>query len=218
MPLTINLLHEEQFLLQQRKRDPLKLGFYALGAVAMLFFLYYAFRYASSGSIRSELRAKQAEWAKEEPKAKNAAARETELSAKLTAADAVSKRIENRFYWAPVLDVLLKTVPPNVQIVSLTGNNDSKADKVTVLLEGIVAGEVPRIAADQFRTLLTERLAKQYPGATGTFRSLDDTAATVNVGGRALPTARFTIEATFTKSHAGPGATPAPEPYHPKPH
>ena len=34
MPLTINLLHEEQFLLKQRKRDPLKLGLYALAGVA----------------------------------------------------------------------------------------------------------------------------------------------------------------------------------------
>lgn len=211
MPLTINLLHEEQFLLQQRKRDPLKLGFYALGAVAMLFFLYYAYRYAHTSSVRGDLRAKQADWAKEEPKAKAAATRETELSAQLTEAAAVSKRIENRFYWAPVLDVLLKTVPPNVQIVNLTGNNDPKADKITVLLEGIVAGEVPRIVADQFRTLLNDRLAKSYPGATSVFRGLDDTTSTVNVAGRPMPTARFTIEATFNKPHAIPEATPAPE-------
>ena len=212
MPLTINLLHEEQFLLQQRKRDPLKLGFYALGAVAMLFFLYYAYRYASSGSLRSELRDQQAEWAKQEPLAKAATTRETDLSAKLAEANAVTRRMENRFYWAPVLDVLLKTVPPNVQVVNLTGTNDPKADKTSVLLEGIVAGEVPRIAADQFRTLLNERLAKQYPGATSTFRGLDDTTATVNVNGRALPTARFTIESLFAKPNAAPAPTPAPEP------
>ena len=212
MPLTINLLHEEQFLLQQRKRDPLKLGFYALGAVAMLFFLYYAYRYASTSSVRGQLRDRQAEWAKQEPAAKAAAARETDLSAKLAEADAVTKRMENRFYWAPVLDTLLKTVPPNVQVVNLTGANDPKADKVSILLEGIVAGEVPRIAADQFRTLLNERLAKQYPGAVSTFRGLDDTTATVAVNGRALPTARFTIESMFTKPNAAPAPTPAPEP------
>ncbi len=87
----------------------------------------------------------------------------------------MTKRVEYRFYWAPVLDVLLKTVPPNVQIVNLSGSNDPKSDKISVLLEGVVAGDVPRIAADQFRTLLNERLAKQYPGATSNFRSLDDT-------------------------------------------
>ncbi len=212
MPLTINLLHEEQFLLQQRKRDPLKLGFYALGAVAMLFFLYYAYRYASSSGLRSQLRDRQAEWAKQEPKAQTAATRETDLSAKLAEAAAVTRRMENRFYWAPLLDTLLKTVPPNVQVVNLTGTNDPKADKVSVLLEGIVAGEVPRITADQFRTALTERLAKQYPGATSTFRALDDTTSTVNVGGRALPTARFTIESSFTKPNAAPTPTPASEP------
>ncbi len=212
MPLTINLLHEEQFLLQQRKRDPLKLGLYALGAVAMLFFLYYAVRFASSGVLRGQLRDRQAEWAKQEPAAKAAAAREADLSAKLAEADAVTKRMESRFYWAPLLDGLLKTVPPNVQVVNLTGTNDPKADKVSVLLEGIVAGEVPRIAADQFRTQLNERLAKQYPGATSTFRGLDDTTATVAVSGRALPTARFTIESLFTKPNAAPAPTPTPEP------
>ena len=211
MPLTINLLHEQQFLLQQRKRDPLKLGFYALGAVAMLFFLYYAYRYAANSSLKGDLRARQADWAKQEPQAKAAAAREAELNAKLVMADAVGKRIENRFYWAPVFDLLLKTVPPNVQIVNLTGTNEPKSDKISVLLEGVVAGEVPRIAADQFRTVLNERLAKQYPGATSSFRGLDDTAATVNVGGRALPTARFTIETAFSKPHAAPAETPAPE-------
>ncbi len=211
MPLTINLLHEEQFLVQQRKRDPLKLGFYALGAVAMLFFLYYAYRYASNGSQRGALRARQVEWAKEEPKAKAAAAREAELTTKLQMADAVGKRMENRFYWAPLLDVLFRTVPPNVQIVSLTGSNEPKADKISVLVEGVVAGEVPRIAADQFRTLLNERVAKQYPGAASSFRGLDDTASTVNVAGRTLPTARFTIEVVFNKPHAQAADSPAPE-------
>ena len=212
MPLTINLLHEEQFLLQQRKRDPLKLGFYALGAVALLFFLYYAVRAATTSSLRGELRNKRAEWAKQEPAAKAAATREAELSAKLTIADAVGKRIENRFYWAPVLDALLKTVPANVQIVNFTGSNEPKTDKISILLEGIVAGEVPRIAADQFREAVTAQMAKQFPGAASSFRSLEDTASSVNVGGRALPTARFTIEVLFAKPHATPAETPAPEP------
>ena len=211
MPLTINLLHEQQFLLQQRKRDPLKLGFYALGAVAMLFFLFYAYRLASNSSLRGDLRVRQAEWAKQEPAAKAAAAREAELNAKLQSAEAVGKRMENRFYWAPVLDVLFKTVPPNVQIVNLTGTNDAKSDKITVLLEGTVAGEVPRIAADQFRTVLNDRMAKQYPGASSSFRGLEDNASTVQVGGRALPTARLTIEKLLAKPPAPPAANPPPE-------
>ena len=116
-----------------------------------------------AAACAANLRNKQAEWAKQEPAAKAAATREAELSAKLLEADAVTKRIENRFYWAPVLDVLLKTVPPNVQIVNLTGNNDPKSDKISVLLEGIVAGDVPRIAADQFRTTLNDADGQAVP-------------------------------------------------------
>ena len=210
MPLTINLLHEQQFLRKQSKRDPLKLGFYALGAVAALFFLYHAYRYAATSSVRHDLQAKEAEWAKQEPAAKAAATRETELNAKLATAEAVSRRIEGRFYWAPVLDVVLKTVPPNVQIVNFTGTNDPKGDKISLLFEGIVAGEVPRIAADQFRGQLNERLARQFQNVASSFRGLDDTASAVTVGGRSLPTARFTIEFTLTKPNAVPAETPAP--------
>ena len=102
-------------------------------------------------------------------------------------------------------------MPPNVQIVNLTGSNEPKADKINVLLEGMVAGEVPRIAADQFRTAFNERLTKQYPGATSSFRGLDDTSSTVQVGGRTLPTARFTIETVFPKPFAAPAESPKPE-------
>ena len=208
MPLTINLLHEEQFLLKQRKRDPLKLGLYALAGVAALFVMFYGWRLISSKSLESQLKAHQAEWAKQEPAANAAAAQEKELTAQVAAADVVSKRVENRFYWAPLLETLVKSVPPNVQIISLNGSNEQKNDKIMLTLEGIVAGDVPRLAADKFRTSLTESLGKKFQGVETSFRSLDDTATPVNLNGRSSPTAHFTIEVKMNK----PSATPAPAP------
>ncbi len=100
MPLTINLLHEQQFLSQQRKRDPLKLGLYALAGVAALFVMYYGWRLLSSSALDSQLKARQSEWAKQEPAANAAHAQEKDLTAQVAAADVVSRRIDNRFYWA----------------------------------------------------------------------------------------------------------------------
>ena len=211
MPLTINLLHEEQFLLKQRKRDPLKLGLYALAGVAALFVMYYGWCLLSSRVLDGQLQAREAEWAKEEPKAKAAEAQEKDLTAQIAAADLVGKRIDNRFYWAPLLETLLKSVPPNVQIVSLNGTNEPRNDKATVTLEGIVAADVPRLAADKFRTALNDSIGKRFQGVDTSFRGLDDTATPVNLNGKPSPTAHFTIEIKLNKPSATPAPTLAPE-------
>lgn len=210
MPLTINLLHEEQFLLKQRQRDPLKLGLYALGGVAALFVLYYVIRYVQSSSIDGELKARTAEWARQEPAAKAAEAQEKEYASRVSAAEIVSKRIDGRFYWAPLLEVLVKSVPSYVQIINLTGSNEQRMDKISITLEGIVAGEVPRLVADKFRGELTTALSKNYPGVEASFRGLEETGNTVNFNGKPSPTARFTIEVKMDKPGAAPAATPAP--------
>ena len=209
MPLTINLLHEEQFLLKQRQRDPLKLGLYALAGVAALFVLYYVVRAAQSSAITSELKARQAEWAKQQPAAKAADAQEAEYSGQVSAAAIVSKRIDNRFYWAPLLGTLIKAVPPNVQIVTFTGANDQKADKINLTLEGIVGGDVPRLVADKFRGELNAALSKAYPGVETSFRSLEEATGTVNLNGKPTPTAHFTNEIQMHKPGAAPAAPSA---------
>ncbi len=208
MPLTINLLHEQQYLLKQSKRDPLKLGLYALGGVAALFVLFYLVRLGSSATVMHEVRAREAEWAKQEPLATAAAKREANLTNQIAAAAAITKRIEGRFYWAPLVEILSRAVPPNVQLTGFTGGNDGKADKISLVLEGIAAGDVPRFAAEQFRTGFGERLGKTYKNVTTAFRSLDETTATVLVNGKPTPTARFSIEINFDR----PSTVPAPVP------
>ena len=211
MPLTINLLHEEQTLSKQRKRDPLKLGFYALGGVAALFVLYYVVRLASSSTIMNQMHAREADWTKQEPLAAAAAKREAELTTHIAAAGSITSRIEDRFYWAPVVELLAKSVPVNVQLVGFTGTNEARSDKINLLLEGIAAGEVPRFAAEQFRTGIGERLGKTYKNVTTSFRSLDETTSTVAVNGKTLPTARFSIEVSIARPSAAPAPTPVPE-------
>ncbi len=215
MPLTINLLHEERALLQQRKRDPLKLGLFALGGVALLFVAFYCYRLIGSASIKRDMDSRQAEWAREEPKALAAAEQDKVYSDKLGVASLVSQRIDNRFYWAPLLSNLQRTVPPNVQIISLAGSCDAKDEKVAVVLEGLAAGAVPRAAAEQFRTTLTEVLGHSYKGAVATFRNLDETSSTVMLAGKQVPTARFSIDIKLDRHSTVPVLASAPA-YQPK--
>ena len=211
MPLTINLLHEEQALNKQRKRDPLKLGLYALGGVAALFVAYYAYRLIGSSEISSELQARQTAWAREAPKEEAAEAQDKVFNQKLSVANLVSQRIDNRFYWAPLLANLQRAIPPNVQITRLTGASEPNAEKVTISLDGLVAGPIPRAAAEQFRTSLSDTLGRSYKGAAATFFSLDETASTVTLGSKQVPTARFTIEVKVDRAASLPvlAATPA---------
>ena len=194
MPLTINLLHEELALLKLRKRDPLKLGLYAIGGVAMLFVAYYGYCAIGSSRIKAQLQLRQAAWASQEPKAAAAALQDKVFNEKLSVATLVSQRIDNRFYWAPVLADLQRAVTPNVQIINFSGSSELKDEKVTITIEGIAAGTVPRAAAEQFRTTLNDVLGRSHKGAAATFRSLDETAAVAVLGGKPMPTARFLID------------------------
>lgn len=212
-PLRLNLLHEQHAAASQAKRDPLKLGLYALGGVAALLVGYYGLRLASVQTLKSQLQARQAEFAaKYEKPLKTADAREKELNSLSATGAALNGRIEGRFYWAPVLEILGRTVPREIQIVGLTGTNETKDGSrvVGLVLEGLSAGTEPRDVAEKFRVAAADSLGKAYPGATATFRSLDDGEGTVLFEGKALRTARFTI--TISLRRAGGPNAPAANP------
>lgn len=209
MPLTLNLLHEEQKQHQARQRDPLKLGVLGLVGIALLFMGYYAVRLIGSNALTSRLHARQAEWARQEPLSRAALTQEAELNLTLGAAASVTKRIEERFYWAPLLDTLQRMVPPGVQILSLSGNNDVSSEKVLLGLDGIAAGVEPRAAAEQFRIALADALSKKFPGAVSSFRSLEEATGLATLAGKPLPTAKFSIDITLKKTAAAPPPEPA---------
>jgi Tfp pilus assembly protein PilN len=209
MPLTLNLLHEEQKQLKARKRDPLKLGLLGMVGLALLFVAYYAYRLLSGASLESDLKQRQATWAKQEPLAAAAEAQEKSLNLSIAAAAVLTKRIEERFYWAPLLETIVKTVPPGIQLTGMSGSSDPKNEKITLSLEGIAAAAEPREGAEQFRKALIESLGKKYPGADISFKTLEEAPATVNLDGKTLPTARFAMDVQFPRKPAAPAA-PAP--------
>ena len=198
MPLRLNLYHEVQKRAALKRRDPLKLSLFGLGAVAVCFAGYYFVQLGRSHGLNSELNRVKAEHAKIEPEAKVAKAREDEINAKIKVNEIVERRIEDRFHWAPLLAQVVEVVPREVQLLKLSGESNMEAGrKCSLTIDGISAGTDPRKIAEELRILVSERLGEKYRNVTATFRSLDDGTDSVAFEGRQLPTASFAINVAF---------------------
>lgn len=199
MALHLNLHHEIQKARKLQRRDPLKLAIYAIAGVAGIFAIMYFLQLGRTHSTRQELAAAQAQFATIDPQAKAAKALEDELTIQIKKGEAATRRMEDRFYWASVLDQLARVVPAEVQVTQLTGDVDiAGGHKCTLTLIGIAAGSDPRRVAEDFRTEIAEKLAANYQSVSSTFKNLDDGIDTVLLNGKSTPTATFAISVQLT--------------------
>jgi hypothetical protein len=199
MALHLNLYHEVQKARQLKRRDPLKLSMYGLGAIAAAFAIYYFIELGRSHSMAAELAAVQAQFNALEPKAREAKKREEEINLEIKKSELMAKRIEGRFYWAPVLEQIAQTVPREVQITRLVG--DVTGDilrKCSLTLDGLSAGADPRKVAEDLRTAIAEKLGPKYKTVTSSFKSLEDGTEMVLLDGKQMPTASFAINVQLT--------------------
>jgi Tfp pilus assembly protein PilN len=205
MGLHLNLYHEIERAKLARQRDPLKLSLFAIAGIAALLALYYVWELGGSSRVGKELNAKQAEYNRLDPQAKVAQQREAELNTTIKTADALIRRIEDRFYWAPLMEQIIRIVPAEVQITRMNGElQTTEARRCNLSLEGVAAGSDPRQVAENLRQSLADSLSKQYTAVTATFRALEDGSEMVKFNGQDLPTASFTIAIQIT-----PGPPPA---------
>ena len=207
MALQLNLLHEEISEHRQRQRDPLKLGVIALSAFGALLFLYYMWNAYQTIQIKSRLNVVDAEWQKVEPKVTAAQKRAEELRKIIDSTKVLDGIIDERFYWAPFLAKLSHCVAPNVQLIALDGGVVEANNSVAVLIEGTGAAREPRAAAEEFRQLLFERLEESYSEVKVEFKNLEDLDTIVNVGGVAMPSARFVLNVAFSPKSPAPKET-----------
>jgi len=208
MPLQLNLLHEEILHQRQRQRDPLKLSLYAaigLGVLLLLNYLWTGYRVLES---KSRLNSIQAEWGKIEPKVTEAQKRSEELNGIISTTNTLDGYIENRFYWAPLLEKVAHCVTPNIQITSLEGMVEEDRGLVTVTLDGVAGGREPRGVAEDFRQMLLEQVGKEQPTVKVEFKTLEDLDTTVAVGGNNVTTAHFVL--TVGMEPFPKAATPPP--------
>lgn len=199
MALHINLYHEVQKARALKRRDPLKLSMYGLGAIAALFAIYYLFELSRMHGMSVELNKVQAQFNVLEPKAKASKKREEEINIEIRKSELMSKRIEQRFYWAPMLEQISQTVPRDVQITRLVGDlSGDSLRKCSLILDGISAGGDPRKVAEDLRTAIAEKLGPKYKTVTSNFKSLEDGTEMVILDGKQVPTASFAINVQLT--------------------
>jgi hypothetical protein len=194
MPLRLNLYHEVQKQAALKRRDPLKLSLFGLGAIAVCFAGYYFVQLGKSHGLNSQLAELKAQHAKLDPEAKAAKTREDEVAARIKVNELIESRMEQRFHWAPLLAQLVELVPREVQLVKFNGEvTGDGSRKCTLTIDGISAGADPRKIAEELRIAITERLGAKYRNVVATFRSLDDGTDPVTFEGKQVPTASFAI-------------------------
>jgi len=195
MPLHVNLYHEIQRQERARQRDPLRLGMLGMLVIAIGFVVYYFIALGSAHVVSVQYSTLQAQFAKLDPKAKAAKAREAELNDAISASDTMMKEVDGRFYWAPVLDQILQAVPMNVQLTHVGADMGSASAGTNVLtITGISSAAEPRKAAEALRTALATRLGKEFKNVNAFFKTLEDSDEFVVLDGKRLPTATFTLE------------------------
>lgn len=198
MALHLNLYHEVEKQKAISRRDPLKLAVMGLGAVAACFAGYYFYQLSVQSSIKSELTRLQNEYATLRAKADVAKGREEELSATIQLSEQLTKRIDSRFYWAPVLDILVQSVPREVQITKVAGDvSGSTPKRCSISIEGLAAGTEPRTVAESLRKTFADKFAGSYKKVSTTFKSLEDGKNHVTLDGHSLSTAAFSINVQF---------------------
>lgn len=210
MALNINLYHEIQRARKQEQYDPLKISMMCLGVVALCLAGWYFMRLSETSKAREQFSAHQAEMAKLLPQAAAAKISEAEVTKTLQLADLFTKRIEERFYWAPVVEIVAGVIPRNVQITKLVGDVSSSETprRVGLSIDGIAAGEHPRKVAEDIRLAVIDAFGRKFKGVTASFRSLDDSIERVSLDGTEMGTAIFSISVSFTSA----GVDVAPEP------
>jgi len=194
MALRLNLYHEVLKAKALKRRDPLKLSIYGLSVIAALCASWYLVQLMRMYGLNDELTNVKAEFDKIEPAAKAAKKREEDMSGNSLASSYLEKRIEGRFYWAPILSDIMQVVPREVQITRMAGDVSGEGlRRCLITIDGLSAGTDPRRVAEDLRTAIAERFAANYKNVTSTFKTLEDGTELVMLDGKQLSTATFAI-------------------------
>ncbi len=194
MPLVLNLHHEIDRQRAIKRRDPLKFAMMGLGVIVLGFAGYYVYDLAEVHAMETERSTAEAEYKKLEKKAELAKKEEEELNLSMKSCETMVKRVEGRFYWAPVLGALMQVVPREVQITKLSGDvSGDLPRRCSITVEGIAAGSEPRKLAEELRKSLNDQFAPKYRNVVASFRTLEDSNEQVKINGQPAKTADFAI-------------------------
>lgn len=194
MALRLNLYHEVIKAKALKRRDPLKISIYVLSGIAALCTVWYLLQVVKMSSLNDDLARVKGEFRKVEPLAKAAKKREDELAGQARISAQLEKRMEGRFYWAPVLAQIMQIVPREVQITRMGGDvSGDGMRRCIITIDGLSAGSDPRRVAEDLRTSLADKFSPNYKNVTSTFKLLEDGTEMVMLDGKQMPTATFAI-------------------------
>jgi hypothetical protein len=208
MALQLNLLHEEISEHRQRQRDPLKIGMMLMGGLVAFLVAYYLWSAYRTLELKSRLGGVEREWSKVEPKVTAAQKRADELNNIIKTTKALDEYIDNRFYWAPFLEIVSRCVAPNAQLSAFEGNVSEDGKLISVTIDGVAAGREPRAAAEDFRQMLLEQLGRAYADVKVEFKALEDLDTIVTVSGGNMAMAHYGLTVNFSPAAPKPAATP----------
>jgi hypothetical protein len=209
MALRLNLYHEVIKAKALKRRDPLKISIYALSAIAALCAGWYLVQLMQMYRLTDELGRVKGQFDKVEPLAKAARKRSDELTAQSKMSNLLEKRIEGRFYWAPVLAEIMQVVPREVQITRMGGDVSGEGlRRCTITIDGLSAGPDPRRVAEELRTAIAEKFAPNYKNVTSTFKTLEDGTEMVMLDGKQMATATFAINVQLYSGEEKASAAP----------
>jgi hypothetical protein len=194
MALRLNLYHEVIKAKALKRRDPLKISIYVLSVIAAMCTCWYLIQIVKMHGINDELARVKAEFDKIEPAAKAAKKREDELLSQSRTSNQLEKRMEGRFYWAPILAEIMQVVPREVQITRMGGDISGEGlRRCMITIDGLSAGTDPRKVAEELRTALAEKFSLNYKNVSSSFKMLEDGTELVMLDGKQMPTATFAI-------------------------
>lgn len=200
MALYINLYHEIQKQKLKRQRDPLKIAIMGMLVIAAGLIVYYFWRMESVKNVQQQATQVVSDLKKYDPQATEAQKEYDAYDQDIKLSDAIIHKMENRFYWAPLLEQVIAVVPQDIQITAVDGSVATDGSKkVTLALTGVATGGQPRAVAEELRVALQDKLSTaKYLQANAIFRSLEDGAEPVQYMGKSSPTVLFVIDVTFT--------------------
>lgn len=199
MGLEINLYHEELESNEQWKRDPLKIGILFLLFVGIVLAAFYFSTARHIAQLREQRIALQLEYDRLSSQETEALKKQKNFRAEIELHEKIAAITEGRLHWAPVLEVVVKAMPKNVQLTRLACTDlTGKKQGYVLILSGVIAGKEPRIAAEDLRSALLKQLG-EFHAENAAFQTLEDSSQTALIDGQTLPVVDFTIRAELAR-------------------
>lgn len=207
MALRLNLYHEVIKAKALKRRDPLKISIYVLSAIAALCASWYLIQLVNMHNLTADLKRVKGDYDKLEPVAKAAKKQEDALTQQGKLSVQLEKRMESRFYWAPVLAEIMQLVPREVQITRMGGDvTGDTIRRCSLTIDGLSAGTDPRKVAEDLRTSIADKFSVKYKNVTSTFKMLEDGTEMVMLDGKQMSTATFAINVQLYTGDDKPAA------------